>query len=312
MNTLRWNALLGEWVIVTPERAQRPFQDPEHPCPFCPGQPETAEGWDVLTLSNRYAALSTGAGLLPMREGYVMETPAYGECRVIVLSPNHDEQIERMDEKQLVRVFEEYVRVREELGSIDGIEYVLIFENRGRAIGVSLDHPHAQAYALPFVPPRIERELRQFDKVWKSEGECLLCQTIEGELKSGDRVVTQDDEFVAIVPFAARLPYEVHIYPRRHVRSLSDLGELLPGLARMVQDIVRRYVAVFDELAYVMVLHDAPVKPSTGCWHFHVEMYPPWRDRRLRKYLAGVETGAWTYTNDSLPEDRAHELREAI
>jgi len=266
----------------------------------------------VLTLDNRFAALSTEPGLLPMREGYVMETPAYGACKVILLSPNHDEQIEDMSVEQVRRVFVEYVRLRQELASIEGVRYVFMFENRGRAIGVSLDHPHAQAYALPFVPPRIERELAQFRRVWKQEQKCLLCQTVENELKSGERVVTQNEEFVALVPFGARLPYEVHVYPREHVISMADLCESIDGLGLIIQDVVRRYSRVFDETAYTMVFHDAPVNLNDDIWHFHIEFYPPWRDRTRRKYLAGVETGGWLYTNDSLPEEKARELREAI
>ncbi|MHA1248042.1 MAG: galactose-1-phosphate uridylyltransferase [Candidatus Thorarchaeota archaeon] len=312
MSTFRWNALLGEWVIVTPHRADRPFQESDRPCPFCPGGPETTGDWRVLTLPNKYTALTPEPLDVPLAGGMVMEAPASGDCRVIVLSPSHEEQFERMSDEQVALVIKEFARVYDEMASQPDIEYVLEFENRGRAIGVSLDHPHAQVYALPFVPPRIQRELEQFNRTWEQDHECLLCQTIENELKSRERIVTESDAFVALVPFAARLPYEVHIYPREHVASLGDLRPHWTELGRMIRDVVKRYSRVFDEVAYVMVFHTRPVHGEYPYWHFHVEMYPPWRDRSRMKYLAGIETGAWTYTNDTSPEEKACELREAI
>ncbi len=312
MSTLRWNALMEEWVIVTPRRARRPFQDEERDCPFCPGQPETKGDWDVLTLENKYAALREEPGPVPLDESIVMEAPAYGVSKVIVTSRHHDQQVENMNEEQLTRVFNEYRRVFLELDKKEGIKYVMEFENRGKAIGVSLNHPHAQVYALPFIPPRISRETRAFQRSWAEEKKCLICQMLESELKSEIRVVHETDKFVSLVPFAARLPYEVHIYPKWHVDSLSTISDEITSLGLMVKDIVRRYSRVFEENAYVMAMHTRPSIGKHPYWHFHIEFYPPWRDRTRIKYLAGIETGAGTYTNDSRPEEKAKELREAL
>jgi UDPglucose--hexose-1-phosphate uridylyltransferase len=125
-----------------------------------------------------------------------------------------------------------------------GIEYVMEFENRGKAIGVSLDHPHAQAYALPFVPPRIEREIEQFRRVWENDDSCLVCETLHGEIKYGKRILRETENFVSFVPFAARLPYEVHIYPKAHVASLRELETDLNELGQVVRDVIKRYSAV--------------------------------------------------------------------
>jgi len=312
MSRLRWNPLLGEWVITTPSRAERPFQETERKCPFCPGQQETTGNWNVLTLDNKFSALDLAVGPVPLDGGLVMDAPAYGTCKVIILSRNHNEQIENMDEEHILLVFNEYLEVFEKLDKMKGIAYVMQFENRGRSIGVSLNHPHAQVYALPFIPPRIRREISQSKKKWVGEDTCLICEIIQNELEQGTRILKETDEFVSCVPFSARLPYEVHIYPKRHVHSLSGLDESLLGLGKMVRDVVKRYSNVFDETAYVMSFH---TRPSTGdypFWHFHVEFYPPWRDKSRRKHLAGIELGAGTYTNDSLPEQRAQELREAL
>jgi UDPglucose--hexose-1-phosphate uridylyltransferase len=313
MGRLRWNPFLGEWVIVTPKRAIRPFQEKGQICPFCPGSPEAKGDWQVLTLDNLYPSLSPDSGLIPIDENVVMDAPAYGYCKIILLSRNHDEQIEEMKDAQLERVFREYLRVFNVLDNKNGIQYVVQFENRGRAIGVSLDHPHAQVYALPFVPPRLNRELEQSKKFWDREDTCLVCKMLENELKSLEsRVINETDSFVSLVPFSARLPYEVHVYPREHVSSLEDLEDNLLELGQVIQDVVRRYSKVFEELAYVMVFHPRPATGNHPYWHFHIEFYPPWRDRTRLKYLAGIELGAGTYTNDSIPEEIAEELREAL
>ncbi|MFW9912853.1 MAG: galactose-1-phosphate uridylyltransferase [Candidatus Thorarchaeota archaeon] len=313
MGRLRWNPFLGEWVIVTPKRATRPFQEEDQVCPFCPGGAETKGDWQVLTLDNLYPSLSPDSGPIPIDENIVMDAPAYGYCKIILLSRDHNEQIEEMKDEQLELVFREYLDVFKELSNKKGIEYVVQFENRGRAIGVSLDHPHAQVYALPFLPPRLAKELEESRKFWEKEETCLVCKMLENELKSLEsRVITETDNFVSLVPFSARLPYEVHIYPRKHVPSLKELENNLLEFGQVIQDVVRRYSKVFEELAYVMVFHPRPNTGEHPHWHFHVEFYPPWRDRTRLKYLAGIEIGAGTYTNDSIPEEIAEELREAL
>ncbi len=312
MGEIRRNLMLGEWVIVTPQRAERPFQDPSIKCPFCPGQPETPGDWDVLTLENRYAALSPDAGYFGLDNELVVGVPAFGHCKVIITSREHDRQIENMTDRQVRLIFEEYLRVFRELDSQDHIKYVLEFENRGRAIGVSQDHPHSQVYAFPFVPPRITQEMEQSRRIWQQEDKCLLCDIIEKETRLGERVITECDDFVTLVPYAARLPYEAHIYPKRHVSSLNELEDSLQSLGLAVRDLVRRYSALFNETAYVMALHTRPSHQDVPFWHFHIEFYTPWRSRTRLKYLAGVELGGGVFTNDSSPEEKARELREAI
>lgn len=312
LNELRWNALLGEWVIVTPMRASRPFQEKDIQCPFCPDQEETKGDWTVLTLDNRFAPLQPDSAPMFFDSQLVIGAPAHGYCKVIIESRDHNQQIEHMGSKQLKYVFLEFIRVFNELSSENGVKYVLQFENRGKSIGVSMNHPHAQVYALPFVPPRIERELTQFKKYKEEYGKCLICDAVDKECKVQERVINESDNFVTLIPYGARLPYEVHLYPKNHVASIAKLEDVIEEFGLMVSDIVKRYAAVFEENAYVMVFHAPPSNQEDVLWHFHVEFYPPWRDRTRLKYLAGVETGAWIYTNDSSPEEKARELREAL
>ncbi|MFW9848867.1 MAG: galactose-1-phosphate uridylyltransferase, partial [Candidatus Thorarchaeota archaeon] len=217
MSEIRWNSMLGEWVIVAPDRGHRPFQDKDRQCPFCPNQEETQGNWEVLTLDNRFAALQPDTILTDIESSLVIGAPAHGYCKVIVESRKHDEQIENMERTQLRKVYTEFLRVYNELDQKAGIQYVLQFENRGRSIGVSLNHPHAQVYALPFIPPRIQRELEQFKKYKQEQGECLICDAIKNEKKSQERIINESENFISLIPYAARLPYEVHVYPKEHV-----------------------------------------------------------------------------------------------
>ncbi len=312
MSELRRNSMLGEWVIVTPKRGSRPFQDKDRSCPFCPGQDETQGEWEVLTLENKYAALQPDEFPISLDSDLVIGTNAHGYCKVIVESRDHNQQIEDMSPEQLERVSQEYLKVFKELDAKIGIKYVFEFENRGKAIGVSLNHPHGQVYALPFIPPRIQRELEQFKHYNEVHGECLICDSIENELKTKERVIFESDKFISLIPYGARLPYEVHIYPKEHVYSLEGLSGSLREFGQVIADTIKRFDSIFDEIAYTMVFHTRPSGANYDEWHFHVEFYPPWRDKNRIKYLAGVESGTWTYTNDSSPEEKAQELRNAI
>jgi UDPglucose--hexose-1-phosphate uridylyltransferase len=304
--------MLGEWVICTPDRARRPFQEQDHECPFCPGGEETLGDWDVLTIDNKFAALRPSDIPLDLDSDIIIGAPAHGYCKLIIESRQHDEQIEDMSIDHLQKVFIEYARVFKELDQKQGIEYVYQFENRGKSIGVSLNHPHAQVYALPFVPPRIQKEAQQFVSYRERFGDCLICENIENEFKSRERVVHESDNFVTLVPYGARLPYEVHVYPKQHVGTLEELLGDISEFSQVIQDVIKRYAVVFEEIAYVMAFHARPSGSKYQDWHFHVEFYPPWRDSKRLKFLAGVETGIWTFTNDSSPEEKAKELREAL
>lgn len=292
--------MLGEWIIVTPER---PVQDTYAQCSFCLRSKEASGEWQVLTVEDESPSLNSQVGVVPLDENYVMEAPAYGFCKTIILSPKHDEQIETMNDNQLEIIFREYLKVFQDLDKEKGIEYIYEFENRRK-----LNHPHAQAYALPFLPLRIKQELVQFQKMWEENQQCMVCQILKNELKTlTSRIILETDQFVSFVPHFARSPYEVHIYPREHVGSLVEIKDKLLELGKMVQDVVQRYSKVFDEPEYVMALHTRPTTGEHPYWHFHIELYIP-----RKEYFEGLESGIAVFTNDSCPEDIAKNLREAI
>jgi len=200
------------------------------------------------------------------------------------------------------------------LGDREYVKYVFIFENKGRIIGVTLDHPHGQLYAFPFVPPLIRTELASSKGYWKRTGNCLFCRVIAKEKDDGLRVVCENEGFICFLPFFAHWPYGVHIYPKRHVEVITDLTEDEKGMfASILKNVLKKFDNLLDmSFPYMMVLHQRPTDGKAyPHYHFHVEFYPPYREKNKIKYFASVETGAGTVTFDYTPEMKAKELRES-
>jgi UDPglucose--hexose-1-phosphate uridylyltransferase len=249
-----------------------------------------------------------GSELYPVR-------PAQGVCEVVLYSADHkttlaEESVEQI--YQLVRVWTDRFI---ELGALEYVKYVFAFENKGEAIGVTLHHPHGQIYGYPFIPPRIERELEQSLAHRERNGSCLLCDVVAEEILDGRRIVAENNSFVAFIPFFARWPYELHLCSRRHLQALTDMNELEQHeLAAMLKMVLVAFDRLFNiSFPYMMVLHQRPVDGgSYDHYHFHIEFYPPLRTATKMKYLAGSETGAGLFINDTLAEEKAAELRAHV
>jgi UDPglucose--hexose-1-phosphate uridylyltransferase len=180
---------------------------------------------------------------------------------------------------------------------------------------VTLHHPHGQVYAYPFTPPRVARELEQSLAHRAKTGRCLLCDIIAQERGDGRRVIAANSSFIAYIPFFARYPYELHIASARHLQALTDMDD---GEQRDLAEILKAVLVAFDKLfnlsfPYMMVLHQRPTDGANyDHYHFHIEFYPPLRTATKLKYLAGSETGAGVFINDTLAEEKAVELRRHI
>jgi UDPglucose--hexose-1-phosphate uridylyltransferase len=200
----------------------------------------------------------------------------------------------------------------QELGDKDFIDYVFIFENKGEEVGVTLHHPHGQIYAFPFIPPIIEQELDSSKEYLEKEGKCLFCKTLEEEKEDGRRIIVSNDSFTALVPFAAGYSYEVHIYTNKHLPSFNDFTEKEEiDLAAILKTLMMKFDNLFGfVLPYIMAIHQQPTNGTGKEYsHFHIEFYPPYRTKDKLKYLAGSELGVGAFSNDSLPEEKAQELR---
>ncbi len=325
MSELRWNPLLGEWTATATHRQDRTFLPPADHCPLDPTVPggfptEIPESaFDIVVFENRFPSLSANppAPSVEDSEFYRVEK-ARGVCEVVVYTPEHDSTLARQPVEQIYKLVRVWTDRFRELSALDFVEYVYIFENKGEAIGVTLHHPHGQIYAYPFVPPRVQKELEQSKKHFDETGNCLGCKILAEERCEGGghrRIVAENDSFAAYVPFFARYPYEIHISARRHVQALTDLTlREQRDLAGILKQVLAAYDRLFDvSFPYIMAMHG---RPSDGLnyehYHFHIEFYPPMRTAAKMKYLAGSEAGAGMFINDTLPEEKAAELKNLI
>jgi UDPglucose--hexose-1-phosphate uridylyltransferase len=243
-----------------------------------------------------------------------MRKPASGAAEVVLYSPDHDAALADAPVERIQRLVEVWTDRYRELSARPEVAYVFCFENRGKEIGVTLSHPHGQIYAFPFVPPHVQRELDAAAKYRRAHGACLHCDLVAAESASGERIVLQNEGFLAFVPSFARVPYEVHVVSRRHRQSLDELSsDEQRDLAAVLSSLLRKYDNLWGfPMPFVMAMHQRPSdgRRHPGC-HFHIEFTPPYRSRDKLKYLAGCETGAGTFINDAIPEETAAELRRA-
>jgi UDPglucose--hexose-1-phosphate uridylyltransferase len=312
MPELRFSSLRREWVAYAGERNERTFL-PTSFCPLCasgPGGPSEVplSHFEVVVFENRFPAFGPdlGADGRPVR-------PLTTGCEVVVYTSEHGATLADLPLERVRLLVEVWADRYLALGSRPEVAYVYIFENKGVEMGVTLHHPHGQIYAMPFVPPAAALELSSAADHLRRTGRCLHCEGADLEA-SGPRCVFLDGGMIAFVPPAARWPYEIHLYPRRHVTSIAELdGEERWSLSAALLRVARLYDRHFGFSApYVMAVHQAPTDavehPEA---HLHIEFYPPHRRPDRLKYLAGVELGAGTWVNDTYPESTAAELREA-
>jgi len=317
---LRRNPLLAEHVIVSTGRQERTFLPPDEHCPLCPTTGEMiteipASTFEIAVFENRFPSFRSDAPAVDDAGPLDRKNRAAGACEVIVYTPEHASTLGALTHGQARHLVDVWADRYEELSSREDIRYVFIFENRGREIGVTLTHPHGQIYAFPFVPPRVQQEQAAALLHDRATGRCLLCDVVAEEVAHGRRIVAEAPGFVAYVPFAARLPYEVHVVATAHRESLLDVNDAeRDGLAAILREVQRAYDALWGfAMPYTMSMHqratDGVARPGD---HLHIEFMPPYRQRDKLKYLASVETGAGTFINDTWPEEKAGELREAV
>ena len=313
MRELRYNPLTGQWVMVASVRAQRRWR-PANYCPFCPGAEETGYGWDALVLPNRFAVLSRDAE--PSRGGPEVShrAQAYGDCGVIVETPQHDvKDLDELSEEHLVKVLRLWQDVTRREMADPRVVYLMIFRNKGEEIGVSLTHPHGQFYAMPYLPLKPRLMVENMRRYQRRYGRCLVCDIVRSEVGDGSRVVYSNGSFVAVLPFFASWPFEVHVYPLRHVQYVTQLTDAeLEDFADALRASLGSLNAVFQrQMPYSFALFQAPLRGSWPYFHMHLEIYPILRDRDKLKYAAGIEMSTWDFTYDGVPEENAARLRQA-
>lgn len=317
MSELRWHPLRREWVITATHRMERTFLPPPTECPLCPSKKgqETEipkETFDIVVFENRFPSLfphPPSPSFSPSKLYKVK--PSRGICEVIVYTPEHTGSLTTQSIERLYKLLLVWQDRFVELSKLPYIRYVLIFENKGKEVGVTLHHPHGQIYAFPFIPPVLQNEIRSMREHKRKTGRCLICDIGEREEEEG-RVIIQSPLHSAFLPFFARWPYEVFIMPKSHLSGLDEYDEeALMDLAYILKAVLLKYDNLFSfSLPYMMLMHQRPAKDKSGLFHYHIEFYPPYRSEDKLKFLASVESGAGNFINDSHPEDKAKELRE--
>lgn len=329
----RFNPLTREWVLVSPQRAKRPWLGqvektpdtalPEYDptCYLCPGN-ERAGGIRNPQYTGTFVFENDFSALLPAAEKepnptktseLLLAEPEPGICRVICFSPRHDLSLPKLTINEVEQVVLTWMDQSRELEALPWIQYVQIFENKGAVMGCSNPHPHSQLWATAHVPNEPAKELISQREYYQQHQSCLLLDTLKEEERSGDRILCGNDHFTALVPFWAVWPYEVMITARRPVAHLCNLSsEEASSLAAIIREVTRCYDRLFDiSFPYSMGFHQAPADGFKHSeWVLHAHFYPPLlRSATVKKFMVGYEMLAMPQ-RDLTPETAAERLRE--
>ncbi|MFB3880344.1 MAG: galactose-1-phosphate uridylyltransferase [Armatimonadota bacterium] len=331
---LRKNVVTREWVIIAKGRGSRPsdfaHQSGEGPalpardesCPFCPGnedmtppevfsirRPGAAKTgqWQVRVVPNKYAALRPDAPDVQRQVGIHSWRDGHGAHEVVVESPRHNKDLWELSDPDVQSVIEAYRQRYLAFESVDSLQHVLVFRNRGAAAGTSLAHPHSQLIASPVVSRHMQTELEGAAAFWEYLGQCVFCALIKDEAKHGERVVAESEHFMVVAAYAGRYPFETWILPKQHsIRFAAITEDQVTDLGRVLKDALRRIAVTLNRPSYNFAIHTAlPTEHNVRAYHWHIEVFP-----RLTT-PGGFELGSDVYINTVAPEDAAQILRSA-
>lgn len=327
MPQLRKDPITKRWVIIVHENPKGPkdfkiSKDPltSNSCPFCPGHEKTTPpeilsyrepntmpnqpGWRVRVVPNRYPALQiegdldrTGLGIYDMMNGI-------GAHEVVIETPGHSPDTMLYDQEQMQKVISAYAERYKDLRRDRRFRYILIFKNKGKAAGASLEHPHSQLIATPIIPKRVMEEVEGARQYFYYKERCVFCDIIRQELSSGTRVIHENEHFVAFTPFASRFPYETWVTPKDHKASFGDIEETeIVSFANILRGTLGRLMKTLDDPPFNFIIHTSPCdEHCADYYHWHLEIMP-----RLTK-VAGFEWGSGFYVNPVPPEEAAKSL----
>ncbi len=326
----RWHPLREEWVIVAAHRQNRPWSGetiehgeeplPEYlpDCYLCPSNLRVSGARNddytgTFVFDNDHPSVGYDAPQTLQRPpGIYRNQPARGIARVVCYSPNHSLALAELEPREIENLLAVWQDQYRELGERKEIKHVLIFENKGEAVGVSNPHPHCQIYATNFIFKTIETEARASQRHLAETGRVLFQDVIQAEIEDGQRVIFENESAIAFLPYFARYAYEVFVAPKATHPSIATLR---PNELRDFAALLKQVLVSFDNLwqmpfPYVMPLHQAPTDNGDHSgFHFHIEFHPPLRRPNLLKYLAGPEIGGGNFLSDTAPEEKAAELR---
>jgi UDPglucose--hexose-1-phosphate uridylyltransferase len=318
---LRYDRQTGQWVAIAALRQDRTYKPSADQCPLCPSSSGLdgevpAEDYDVVVFENRFPSLSGADGRtfhLPDVGGTdFISAPGHGRCEVISFSSSHTASFAELEAPHARLVVDAWRHRTADLMNRPGIEQVFCFENRGEEIGVTLTHPHGQIYGYPYLTPRTAHMLTEARAHASRNRTNLFADILAHEVADASRIVAQTDLFTAFVPFAARWPVEVHLYPNRFVRNLGDLDDAeLDGFASIYRELLRRFDRMYPTpLPYISALHQYRDTDEQREGYFHLELMSVRRSATKLKFLAGSESAMDAFISDVTPEAVAERLRD--
>ena len=328
MPELRKDLITGRWVIISSGRWNRPtsygkpiVQRTGTFCPFDEGNekhtpPEilayrnggeaNGPGWSLRVVPNKYPALQIEGDLMREGEGMFDKMNGIGAHEVVVESPDHTMTLSQIPLENLTNVFSAFRERVLDLKKDKRFRYIVIFKNQGEPAGATLEHSHSQIIALPIVPKLATEELNGAKAYSTYKDRCVYCDIIAQEKDEKRRLIAEDDDFIAISPFAPRFAFETWILPKRHSARFEDAEKpQLEAVSRMLQIILQKMDRALEVPPYNLVIHSSPLYENTSdYYHWHIELMP-----KLTK-VAGFEWGTGFYINPTSPEEAAQYLRE--
>jgi UDPglucose--hexose-1-phosphate uridylyltransferase len=330
MPELRKDPIVDRWVIISTERGMRPYDFSETPtrtqhgfCPFCYGNesktppeilafrpiPSTANssGWTLRVVANKFPALTTEGAISRVGEGMFDKISGNGAHEVIIESPNHETPLEELPVKSVEDTFWAFLQRIKDLKNDPRFRFILIFKNHGEAAGATLEHSHSQLIALPIIPETITEEVAAARRHYQYKERCIFCDLLHQERGDKRRVVSENEQFIALCPYAPRVPFETWILPKYHsARFENDGAAHFPLLAQIMKETLLRINRTLKAPPYNFYLHTSPLLGNYDeYYHWHLEIMP-----KTTK-VAGFEQGTGCYINPTPPEEAAELLRNA-
>ncbi|WP_350290661.1 UDP-glucose--hexose-1-phosphate uridylyltransferase [uncultured Croceitalea sp.] len=326
----RYNILTGEWVLVSPHRTKRPWQGKQEKinlerqpsydetCYLCPGNTR-ANGLtnpkyeSTYSFTNDFSALLSDTPLETIEDGLLQARGESGLCKVVCFSPDHSLTLPLMETAAIENVITLWQKEYKTLGIIEGINHVQIFENKGATMGCSNPHPHGQIWSQSSIPEEVVKKTAHQKKYWQTNNKSLLGTYLEQEVKKQERILFEDDYFIALIPYWAVWPYEVMIAPKRHVQHIGNLSKQeKTSFAKIIKQVTISYDNLFEtSFPYSMGIHQAPTDGNNyEEWHFHMSFYPPLlRSATVKKFMVGYEMFA-NPQRDITAEQAVEKLRK--
>ncbi|WP_272151665.1 UDP-glucose--hexose-1-phosphate uridylyltransferase [Tenacibaculum aiptasiae] len=328
----RFNILTGEWVLVSPHRAKRPWQGQEEDttqnkrptydssCYLCPGNTrangeQNPDYKDTYVFTNDFAALQNETPNFSIDDGLLKVESEKGICKVICFSSDHSKTLADMDKNAIEKVVSLWQKEYSELSKLDFINYVQIFENKGAVMGCSNPHPHGQIWAQSSIPNEVNKKDNQQKKYFNINKSSLLENYLKQELEKNERILFENENFVVIIPFWAIWPYETMIIPKRQQANISQLTpKERIDFSEAISKITNAYDKLFNcSFPYSSGIHQAPCNNQNNeYWHWHMSFYPPLlRSASVKKFMVGYEMFGMPQ-RDITAESAADSLKKLI